>query len=140
MQIKYRSIVSLVVVALMLLPMLSACGGPSSVDIILTTYVMKLSTDTVKAGKVTFNVKNDATDLMHEAIMVRTDIAADQLPMGPEGAPDEETLTIVGAVEDVEVGKGGSFEVTLEPGHYVIFCNIDNHFSQGMTKDFTVTP
>jgi len=141
MQTKFRSVLSLTVVVLLLLPLLAACNtGPANVDVSLTTYNMKLSTDTVKAGKVIFNIKNDATDLMHEVIVIKTDTPADQLPMGPENKPDEEGLDIVGAMEDIEMGKGGTLELDLQPGHYVVFCNIDNHFSQGMHKDFTVTP
>jgi uncharacterized cupredoxin-like copper-binding protein len=130
----------LALTVILLVPLLSACGGPAAVDVSLTTYNMGLSVDTVKAGAVVFTIKNDAPDILHEMLIAKTELTADKLPLTSENKPDEEKLTIVGKLEDIPAGKGGTVQLNMDPGHYVIFCNIQNHFMMGMHKEFTVTP
>ncbi|MEJ2484728.1 MAG: hypothetical protein P8Y68_03235 [Anaerolineales bacterium] len=50
-------------------------------------------------------------------------------------------LTVVDEVEDVEPGMTTDLTVTLEPGNYVLLCNIDSdemHYQHGMHVAFTV--
>jgi uncharacterized cupredoxin-like copper-binding protein len=134
---------------------LSACGapaapaatstpaGPQIVNVSLTTYGFKLTPSNIKAGDVKFVVKNDATDLMHEIILVKTDLAPDKMPIGSDNTSideDSKAITIVGAVEDVEPGKSGEVVMKLTAGHYVYFCNKDNHYKLGMVGELTIAP
>jgi uncharacterized cupredoxin-like copper-binding protein len=133
----------LLIVALAILPLLAACGGPSKVDVALTTYKITPSTDSVKAGEVIFHVHNDAADLTHEFVVFKTDLPEDQLPLTAEGIVDEEGegLTSMGEVEDVTPGTSKDLTLTLEPGNYVLVCNVDStqlHYSHGMHKSFVV--
>jgi uncharacterized cupredoxin-like copper-binding protein len=128
---------------ILLVPMLAACG-PQKVDAGLTTYKITLSKNTAKSGQITFHVHNDATDLKHEFVIFKTDLPEDQLPLTPEGAVDEEGqgVTHVDEVE-VEAGEAKDLTVNLEPGRYVIICNINDnneqHYMHGMHTVFTVT-
>ncbi len=137
---RLRFALPLLVTILLVAPLLAACGGPAAVNVTLTTYGISLSTATVRAGSVTFNVKNDATDLIHEFVVVKTDTPADQLTLDAEGNVTEESLTVVDEIEDIEIGKGGELTVDLAAGHYVLICNVAGHYKGGMHADLTVTP
>jgi uncharacterized cupredoxin-like copper-binding protein len=122
----------------------AACGvpaAPSSINVSLTTYGIKPSSNTAKAGDVTFKVKNDAADLVHEFVVVKTDTAAGKLPMTADGQKaDEEKTTAVDEIEDIEPGKSGELKVTLAAGHYVLLCNVEGHYAGGMYADLNVVP
>jgi len=130
--------------AVLIIPVLTACG-PTTIDAALTTYAIALDKDSAPAGEITFHVHNDATDLTHEFVVFKTDIPADQLPLNDEGIVDEEAggadLVLIDEVEDVEPGTSADLTVTLEPGNYVLLCNIDSnemHYAHGMHAPFTV--
>ena len=133
----------LMVVVLLVTTALTGCAsGPSKVDVSLTTYVITLSTDSVKAGEVTFHVTNNAADLVHEFVIFKTDLPEDQLPLTAENIVDEEGagITFINEVEDVEIGTSKDLTVTLEPGRYVLLCNTAEnlHYQHGMHIVFNV--
>ncbi len=136
-----KSFQMLMVVVLLSAFALAGCG-PSKVDVSLTTYKITLSTDSVNAGEVVFHVTNDATDLVHEFVIFKTDLPEDQLPLTAENIVDEEGagITFINEVEDVEQGTSKDLTVTLEPGRYVLLCNtaLNNHYMRGMHIVFTV--
>ena len=136
-----KSFQMLMVVVLLSAFALAGCG-PSKVDVSLTTYKITLSTDSVKAGEVTFHVTNNATDLVHEFVIFKTDLPEDQLPLTAENIVDEAGagITFINEVEDVEIGTSKDLTVTLEPGRYVLLCNTaeNNHYTRGMHIVFTV--
>jgi len=138
-----KSFQMLMVVSLLVTTALSGCAsGPSQVDVSLTTYVITLSTDSVNAGEVVFHVTNDATDLVHEFVIFKTDLPEDQWPLNAENIVDEAGagITFIIEVEDVEQGTSKDLTVTLEPGRYVLLCNTaeNNHYTRGMHIVFTV--
>jgi len=128
---------------ILLIPMLSACGGPQKVDVALTTYAITMSENSGKAGDFVFHVHNDATDLLHEFVIFKTDLAPDQLPVNAEGAVDEEGAGVTHIDEvEVEMGQSADLAVTLDAGNYVMICNINDnnemHYAHGMRVGFTV--
>jgi uncharacterized cupredoxin-like copper-binding protein len=138
-----KSFQMLIVAAILAVSALAGCSsGPSKVDVSLTTYVITLSTDSVKAGEVVFHVTNNATDLVHEFVIFKTDLPEDQLPLTAENIVDEAGagITFINEVEDVEQGTSKDLTVTLEPGRYVLLCNTaeNNHYMRGMHIVFTV--
>jgi len=121
-------------------------SGPASGPISTTVkeWQITLSSTNIKAGDVTFNIKNDG-DKDHEFVVVKTDLAADALPTNDTGEVDEEGAGIdaIGELEDILVGTtDGALTLTLTPGKYVAFCNVnadDNvHYQKGMHLAFTV--
>jgi uncharacterized cupredoxin-like copper-binding protein len=86
-----------------------------------------------KAGTVTFKVKNVA-DGEHELMVIKTATKAAKLKK-VGGAASEK-----GKVDDVDVdgGKTRSLRLKLKKGHYALICNIGDHYTLGMRKDFTV--
>lgn len=139
---KSRKLSLFIALAILIVPVLTACG-PSKVDVGLTTYKMTMSTNSAKAGNIVFHVHNDATDLKHEFVIFKTDLPEDQLPLNSEGAVDEEGAGVT-HVDEVEVEPGNSedLSVNLEPGNYVMICNINDnneqHYMHGMHAAFTV--
>jgi uncharacterized cupredoxin-like copper-binding protein len=92
---------------------------------------------TVPAGPVTFEVHNEG-QTVHELVIVKTDQPADALPVS-NGTVD---LAAAGEVVD-RTSQFGSGEmelltVNLEPGTYVLLCNIPGHYQQGMFAQVTV--
>jgi uncharacterized cupredoxin-like copper-binding protein len=130
--------------ALVALLWLGACNANSDrqrVEVGLSTFGMALSTNTVKTGSITFVVKNNATDQTHEFVVAQTDLPADQIPVNPDmHLVDEESLTVVGEVEDVDSGAIKRVTLDLKPGRYVLLCNLESHYQSGMHAEFTVTP
>jgi uncharacterized cupredoxin-like copper-binding protein len=131
-----------IVIAVLMATFLSACG-PQEIDVALTTYKITPAKDTARAGQITFHIHNDATDLTHEFVVFKTDIAEDKLPLTSEGIVDEEAdgITLIDEAEDITPGTAKDLTVTLEPGNYVLVCNTDSdqmHYQHGMHKAFVV--
>lgn len=118
-------------------------GMAATATVAATVKDMSITLDqtTIPAGEVTFNVTNEGPSV-HELIVLKTDLAPDALPLDKSGAAvDEEAsgVTPMGEVEDVPAGEMMSFTTTLEPGSYVVICNIEGHYSAGMHTALTVT-
>ncbi len=132
--------------------LLVACSssGPSSGPISATEkeWEIHLSSTNFKAGAITINITNNG-DKQHEFIIRKTALQSDSLPKNADGEviEDDPQLTEVGPPSEVgEIDAGTSnrtITVTLQPGHYVIFCNlhVDTllHYQKGMHVDVTVT-
>jgi uncharacterized cupredoxin-like copper-binding protein len=86
-----------------------------------------------KAGAVTFKVKN-VGDFKHELVVIKTKTKAAKLKRKDGRAVETGSL---GEVE-VDGGKAKSLKLKLKKGHYALICNIGDHYSEGMHKDFTV--
>lgn len=146
-----KSLAIFMALALFIVPLLTACG-PTKINATLTTYTLTLSSDTASAGKITFHVTNSATDQNHEFVIFKTDLPVDQLPMKDSGDGsgtlqiDEEGAGVQHIDEipdsDLPVGASKDLTVDLQPGRYVIVCNLVvngvSHFMQGMHAVFTV--
>ena len=109
----------------------------TTVNVSMTTYAFQLDNPNVPAGPVTFHVTNDADDMGHEFILLKTDLTASELPTNANGVVEEETLESLGEVE-AEIGESKDLTVDLVPGHYVILCNEPGHYANGMVLDLTV--
>ncbi len=136
---KYLAIGLLLVLSVGLL---SACsggqaGGGNSINATETSYEIKLSSSTAKAGEITFRVKNTATDISHEFVILKTDLDAGNLPTDSTGLVLEDQFQNMGEVE-LDPNESGDLTVTLDAGHYAIICNLPGHYAMGMYTNFTV--
>jgi uncharacterized cupredoxin-like copper-binding protein len=75
---------------------------------------------------------------VHEAEVLRTDTAADALPVD-SGVVRTSTdgIEIVDEVEEIAPGTGASLSVELRAGTYAVICNVSGHYEQGMFASFT---
>jgi uncharacterized cupredoxin-like copper-binding protein len=137
--------------------LLGACSTPAgstgkAVTASLKEWEIKLSSTDLKAGDITINFTNNG-DKEHEFLVRKTDLKADSLPIVASGDDKDRVdeasseLTEVGNPSEIAVIPPGttglSLRLTLQPGHYVVFCNLHVgdllHYQKGMHTDFTVT-
>jgi uncharacterized cupredoxin-like copper-binding protein len=134
----------------------SATSTAATVDVTLSdahgeagAMSLTASPSVVPAGDVTFMVKNTGT-IDHEAVVLKTDVAFDKLPITYGGDPPAPVKTGANKVsEDANVGETGdpnlkpgesrTFTVkNMIPGSYVIVCNLEGHYGKGMRAPLTV--
>jgi uncharacterized cupredoxin-like copper-binding protein len=104
---------------------------------------------TAPAGDVTFVVKNTGT-IDHEAIVLKTNVAFDKLPITYGGDPPAPVTTGADKVgEDTNIGETGdpnlkpgdtrTFTIkNMAAGHYDIVCNLAAHYGKGMRAPLTI--
>lgn len=103
----------------------------------LGEFFVKPSSDSVKAGEVTFQVENTGS-ASHEFIIYRTDEATDALEQDGGVAKLDESK-VIEQTEDISSGDGDEVTVTLEAGRYLLLCNLPGHYQSGQVVEFTVT-
>lgn len=89
-------------------------------------------------GEVTFHVENHGPET-HEMVVVRGDEG--DLTFRADGVTvDEDELEPItlGEVEDLDPGTTEDWTVDLDPGEYVLFCNMSGHFLGGMYTELVV--
>jgi len=96
-----------------------AGGAGSTVDLTATDFKFDPSDPSVKAGNVTFNLKNDGQ-------------TTHSLEIEDVNGEDQELEG------DVSPGSSGTLAVNLKPGTYEFYCPVDSHKQMGMTGEITV--
>ena len=95
----------------------------------------------VKAGEVTFNVRNDSTRMEHEMVVIPLQSADTAPPYDTAAlAIDEDAAGALGEVEELPPGEAGTVSLFLEPGIYLLVCNLPGHYAAGMWTILTVEP
>jgi hypothetical protein len=117
-------------------------SATESIAVELSDYRIDLARTQVPAGIIAFNVENNGTE-DHELAFVP---GGGEVPMTPEGLPDEDALETAGAFELEAFGPGQTCTATyeLEPGTYTLFCIVESpdgmtHHQKGMVASLTVT-
>src|SRR5207247_9511013 len=101
----------------------AACAGPPQpsgqvVDVTLKDFHMDNRTSSVTGGDVVLQVHNEAP-ATHEFVVVRTDLPADGLPIGPDGfSVNEDWLDRVGEANDLGADTVGTLAVHRDPARY----------------------
>ncbi|BAB51304.1 cupredoxin domain-containing protein [Mesorhizobium japonicum] len=122
------------------MPMGLAYATPG-IDLSKVTMGIKASPGAVKAGEVTFNVKNDSKDTVHEMIVMYLADPSKPLPyVEAENRVDEDKAGDKGEVSELDPGKSGTLTVELQAGKYLLICNVPGHYGAGMWVEFTVDP
>ena len=131
--------------ALMCGLLLVACGGPSvsastgsQVIVEMTDYNVATNLPSVKAGTIKIGVRNLAS-MEHNFEVIKTDLAADQLPVDPASAKAID-VGKVGEIAKIPGGTSAAVTLDLAPGKYVLICNIAGHYQLGMHTGFIVEP
>ncbi|HEX4490335.1 MAG TPA: sulfocyanin-like copper-binding protein [Acidimicrobiia bacterium] len=104
------------------------------------SFRITLSRTTVNDGKIGFDVHNDAS-IGHEFVVFKTDLPADQLPLGKDGDVIEDSPELKDVVDSGSALKPGSSRALfahLEAGHYAVVCNLPGHYHDGMHLDLVV--
>lgn len=102
---------------------LAAQAAPAApakpIDVTLSEWKVKLATDTLTAGAITFNVKNEGN--MNHAVFVLGNGVAQ-------------------GTREVAARQSATLKVTLKPGTYEIYCPMSDqsHKMAGMTRTIVV--
>ncbi len=111
-------------------------GAATTVDVGLEEFAVNPAQDAAGAGTLTFSVVNDGT-IVHNFRVIKTDLAPDALPTANAQA-DESQLDVVASIPEFNAGEMEEVSVDLDPGSYVLICNIAGHYDLGMRAAFTV--
>lgn len=121
----------------------------SEVNVTLQEWAVVPDVLSVEAGSITFNATNAGPNDPHEMVIVKTDLPASDLPTNEDGSFDEdaEGVEVIDEIEEFDPGNTESLTVDLEPGSYVLLCNLveeedgelEAHYQLGMWIDFDVT-
>jgi hypothetical protein len=120
-----------------------------AVTVNLTEWTVAPEPDAIAAGSVTFNAKNIGGE-EHDLMIIKTDLAPEALPTKDDGSADDEGegIEVLHHIHNVAaLGGEDSATVDLEPGAYVLICNVVqetasgtvSHYASGMHAAFTVT-
>ena len=95
---------------------------------------------TLRAGNYVF-VDDNHGPSAHELVMWKTADRVDKLPLLVDHRVDEESKDldkVLDSGSSLHPGETRLLTVSLDPGHYVLVCNLPGHFVAGMHVDLTV--
>ena len=111
-------------------------SGPATVNASLGEYFIKLDKASIPKGQVRFNLSNDGK-IKHEFVVLKTNIAPGKLPL-KGGEADEEAAESPGEVPGIGPGKKKTLDLSLQPGKYVLLCNLPGHYKAGQYTGLSV--
>lgn len=114
-------------------------GSADAVAVTLEEWSVAAAPSTASAGDVTFEVSNQGTQV-HNFVVFRTDLAADQLPVENAQVTAGGAVEEVGRVDEFDPGSTETLTLSLDAGSYVLVCNVPGHYEQGMRTAFSVGP
>lgn len=122
----------------------AACGGtgpafqPSEVQIVveMNDYAVTPNLRSIAAGVTKVGVRNRGPQA-HDLVILRTDLEPHKLPYDAARAKAGEPGLVA---RSTELRSGGTalLTVTLQPGRYVLICNVAGHYSFGMRTSLRV--
>jgi uncharacterized cupredoxin-like copper-binding protein len=113
----------------------AASQATPTVKVSLKEFKVNAVPTSVKAGPVTFSVKN-VGQLGHELVVVKTNVAPAKLPVKNGKASEKGAI---GEVSELKPGKSGKVTLKLTKGKYVLLCNVSGHYQAGQYAGFTVS-
>lgn len=102
----------------------------------MTDYKVVANVATVRAGETKIGVRNRGSQ-PHDLVVLRTDLAPDKLPYDIGRAKADEPGLVVRSNE-LRAGGTAAVTVKLEPGQYVLICNVAGHYGLGMRTSLRV--
>lgn len=114
-------------------------GGATAKGMATAPMGIRVSSKTVKAGEVRFQVTNASKALVHEMVVSPVKDLKAPLPYDKAGNKiNEDEAGHLGEVAELEPGKKGELKLTFKPGSYILYCNIPGHYALGMWTLLTV--
>ena len=111
------------------------------VDVKEGEWYIKISADRHTAGEVVFDLSNRGT-IGHEFLVVKSDKTAKELLELVDPATnriDEELLDVIDEQGEYDAATTAELTLTLPEGNYVVMCNLEGHYKNGMYADLTIT-
>lgn len=121
--------------------MMTGLGMGMNGNMKMATMGIKATPNKVKAGDVTFDVRNDSKDTIHEMIVAPVADPTKPLPYNEsESRVEEDEAGDLGEVSELDPGASGKLTVPMKPGTYILYCNVPGHYASGMWTLITVEP
>ena len=111
-------------------------AAAATVDVSFVEFAVNPAQDAAGAGTLTFSVSNDGT-IPHDFWAIKTDLAPDALPTEASRV-DEDQVDVVARTGEFSAGETQEVSADLDPGSYVLICNVPGHYDLGMRAAFTV--
>jgi uncharacterized cupredoxin-like copper-binding protein len=128
-------------VSLVLAAPLAACSASTShsvagrqVAVSLQDFKLTTTTTSLPAGPVTFDVVNYGPST-HQFNVDLTTLVDSHLPVDVSGLFVNEASPLLhrqGSVDSAGLGSRHRLTLTLAPGTYVVYCNLEGHYISGM--------
>ena len=115
----------------------TAAQPKATVAVTLKDFGVAAAPASVAAGQITFAVQNSGA-IPHQLVVVKSDLAPDKLPQVNQKLVDVKQVPAVAETQQFDGGKKQEVTATLQPGKYVLFCNVESHYISGMFTAFTV--
>ena len=116
-----------------------ASRAEQTVNATLLSNAIQLETHSVKAGRVTLDVRNAADNNMEHGSSCSRPISRMTHSLSAKAGAGAQVEKI-GEVEDIAPGKRKRASFTLVPGRYALICNKPGHYAAGMHTVLVVTP
>lgn len=108
-------------------------------DMSAATMGIKASANEVPAGEIHFNGVNTSSDNVHEMVVAPLAEGETELPYDADlQRVDEDAANSIGEISELEPGEKGEVTLHLQPGRYILYCNIPGHYAAGMWTLLTV--
>jgi uncharacterized cupredoxin-like copper-binding protein len=116
-----------------------ASTGPK-VDVTLKEFSVAVTPASTPGGEIHFALHN-AGKAEHEFVVFKTDLDPAALPLDKDGNVDEEGQGVkhIGEQEDIKPDSTPTLSLSLDPGKYVVLCNLPGHYKAGMHTALTVS-
>ena len=102
---------------------------------------IRIDQETVKAGKISFEVANLSKSELHEMVVIAVENRDAPLPYDYNTwRVIEKDVKVVGETDEMKPNATKRLELTLAPGSYLLICNLPGHYAAGMVIPLTVTP
>jgi len=93
--------------------------------------------ESAAAGPIQIEATNHGATL-HELVILKTDTDPAQLPVAGTTVDEGAAGVLIGRLADINGGATKSGTFTIEPGNYVLICNVAGHYKLGMYVTLTV--
>lgn len=118
-------------------PMGMAMAGA---DMDMATMGITVDKAEIPAGEVTFTVTNESQEFYHNLSIAPVADPSVALPyLDDARMVDEAAAGTIARGKELKPHASGSVTATLEPGTYILFCNVGGHYVMGMWTLITVT-
>jgi uncharacterized cupredoxin-like copper-binding protein len=126
----------------------TACGGgkpgasgadaSGRVTVELKEFTLTPASSSAPAGEITFVARNVGT-IDHQLVVLKTDLDPSAVPVrnfkADEMAPG---VKKAGEIKEFKPGSAATATFDLDPGRYVLICNVPTHYNGGMRAAFAV--
>lgn len=111
---------------------------PGDVQLVVEVadFTVRTNIPVVPAGETKIGVRNRGSQ-PHDLVVLRTDLEPDRLPYDAGRAKAGEP-GFSGRTSELRAGGTAALTLKLEPGRYVLICNVAGHYGLGMRTSLTV--